>query len=108
MDLLSKSVEILLGVSITGVVSGIVWLTKWCDRLGLENHDLRRDVAHLQRQYQALSMTVAELDKQDEKIMASARKSLNMIDRRFIQIETRLYVIEFRSASTIRPEDETR
>ena len=96
MNIADKSIELLLGGSLTGLVSTVIWLLKWCDRLDLESHDLRRDVAHLQRNYQALSATVAALDTMDDQIVASFKRSLSLVDRRFTQVETRIYVLEIR------------
>lgn len=96
MDIANKLVEVFLGISITGMFSTIIWLLKWCDRLDLETHDLRRDVAHLQRNGQTMSQAISESDIQDEARKVSLQKYLVSIDRRLGKCETRIYVIEVR------------
>lgn len=86
--------RIVLGLTITGLVSAIVWLLKWHSLVDLKIHDIGRDIKHLQRTQAQLSTTVAHLDSEDEKITTTFRKDLTSIDRRMGRVETRIYVIE--------------
>lgn len=96
MNLLEETAKILLGITITGLVSAIIWLFKWLNAIDLKIHDLGRDIKHIQRQQVQLSQTIALLDSQDEQITSSFRKDLISIDRRMGRCETRIYVIEVR------------
>jgi hypothetical protein len=96
VDIANKLIELFLGISVTGLFSAIVWLLKWCDKLDLQSHDLRRDVAHLQRNGQTISQAIAEQAIQDEAKGLSVQKSFNAIDRRMVRVEKKLYVIEVR------------
>lgn len=88
--LADKGVEILLGVSITGLVSSIIWLLKQYDRLDLECHDLRRDVSHLQRDRDSLSNAIADNDKEFHVYSSKTEQYFNTIERRFSRLEGRL------------------
>lgn len=94
MNLLEETAKILLGLTITGLVTSLIWLFKWHNLIDLKIHDIGRDIAHLQRTQAQISNTVAQLDTQDEKITSTFRKDLTSIDRRVGRIETRIYVIE--------------
>ena len=94
MNLLEETARILLGLTITGLVSVMVWLFKWHNLTDLKIHDLGRDIKHLQSQQAQLSQAIAKLDIQDEQITSGIRKDLISIDRRLGRCETRIYVIE--------------
>ena len=94
MNLLEETAKILLGLTITGLVTSLIWLFKWHNLVDLKIHDLGRDIAHLQRTQAQISTTITQLDSQDEKISDIFRKDLISIDRRVARIETRIYVIE--------------
>lgn len=94
MNFLEETAKIILGVTITGLVSCLIWLFRWHNLVDLQIHDLNRDIKHLQRQNEQLSRTVAQLDIQDEQITNMFRKDLISIDRRLGRCETRIYVIE--------------
>lgn len=96
MNFLEETAKILLGVTVTGLVSSLIWLFRWHNLIDLAIHDLNRDIKHLQRQQQQTSQTIAELDVQDEQITSTVRKDLASIDRRLGRCETRIYVIEVR------------
>ena len=96
MNLSDKVAEILLGITITGLVSVIVWLFKWVDKVDLRLHDFDRDIKHVQRDYLGLSGNLARLDIEHEKIIASFRKALGSADRRMTRSESRIYVLEIR------------
>lgn len=91
---LDKSSEIILGIAITGIISTIVFLLKWIDRLDLETHDLKRDIGHLQRSHAVLSTAIAEIDKQNTQISSLSTNYYDSIDRRFGRNESRLYNVE--------------
>lgn len=94
MNFLEETAKILLGVTVTGLVSGLIWLFRWHNLIDLKIHDIGRDIAHIQRQQVQLSNTIAQLDSEDEKIATTFRKDLVSIDRRLGRCETRMYVIE--------------
>lgn len=94
MNLLEETAKIILGLTITGLVSGVIWLFRWHNLVDLKIHDIGRDIAHLKRTQEGLSAVVAKLDVEDEKITSMFRKDLVSIDRRVGRIETRIYVIE--------------
>ena len=85
-----KTTEIIIGLSITGLVSTVVWLLKTSDRLDLECHDLRRDVAHLQRDTSALSLVVADNGRDVEASAKIYTRYFVVIGRRFNRLEGRL------------------
>ena len=99
--LTDKGVEILLGVSITGLVSSIIWLLKQYDRLDLECHDLRRDVAHLQRDRDSLSNAIADNDKEFHVYSSKTEQYFNTIERRFSRLEGRLNSLYSRRAGDV-------
>lgn len=99
--LADKSVEILLGVSITGMVSTIVWLLRQYDRLDLECHDLRRDVSHLQRDRDSLSNAIADNDKEFHVYSSKTEQYFNTIERRFSRLEGRLNSLYSRRSSDV-------
>lgn len=102
MSVLSdKGAEILLGVSITGLVSTVVWLLKWCDRLDLECHDLRRDVAHLQRDNLNLSNVVSNTDKEYDANSIKLNQYFHTTNTRFIRLEGRLNSLYSRRSDDI-------
>ncbi len=105
MNLFEEAAKILLGIAITGMVTAIIWLLKWCDRTDLKVHDLDRDIKHLQRQYVGISDLVAKLDLKDEQITTWFRKDFASIDRRLGQIELKIHVIEVRIKAPIAPGD---
>ena len=96
MNFLEEAAKILLGVTITGLVSSLIWLYRWHNLVDLRVHDLDRDIKHLQRHQQQAGQTIAELDVQDEQIISTFRKEFALIDRRLGKCETRIYVIEVR------------
>lgn len=103
MSVLSdKTTEIILGISITGLVSTVVWLLKWCDQLGLECHDLRRDVAHLQRDHLGVSAAMVV----DFERVASEKEGYSRyftaIERRFNRMEHRLNLLSSRRSDDIK------
>ena len=102
-----KGSEILLGVSITGLVSTVVWLLKWCDRLDLECHDLRRDVNHLQRDNVNLSNVVSNTDKEYDANSIKLNQYFHTTNARFIHLEGRLNSLYSRRSNDIdiKPED---
>ena len=99
--LADKGTEILLGVSITGLVSSIIWLLKQYDRLDLECHDLRRDVSHLQRDRDSLSNAIADNDKEFHIYSSKIEQYLNTIERRFTRLEGRLNSLYSRRSSDV-------
>ena len=102
MSVLSdKGAEILLGASITGLVSAIVWLLKQYDRLDLECHDLRRDVSHLQRDRDSLSNAIADNDKEFHVNSSKTEQYFNTIERRFARLEGRLNSLYSRRSTDI-------
>lgn len=96
MNLFDETAKTLLAVTITGLVSGVIWLFRWHNLTDLRVHDLNRDVKHLQRNNEQLSRTIAALDVQDEQNSHSFRQEFASIDRRLGRCETRIYVIEIR------------
>ena len=101
MNFSDKVAEVVLGITITGLVSTIVWLFRWVDRVDLKLHDFDRDIKHVQREYLGLSTNLANLDIRNEKLVASCRKALASTDRRMSRSESRIYVLEIRVNETI-------
>lgn len=101
-----KTADIILGISITGLVSTVVWLLKWCDRLDLECHDLRRDVAHLKRQSETVSLTVAAIDTENEKVAASLVDRLRTVDSRFVFFERKLAYLAGRGGAMVKLDED--
>lgn len=102
MSVLSdKGAEILLGISITGLVSTVVFLIKSYDRLGLECHDLRRDVSHLQRDRDNMSNVYAQTDKEYEVIIKKTNEYFNTIESRFSRLDGRLNSLYSRRSDDI-------
>lgn len=99
--LADKGVEILLGVSITGLVSSIIWLLKQYDRLDLECHDLRRDVSHLQRDRDSLSNAIADNDKEFNVYSSRTEQYFNTVNSRFSRLEGRLNSLYSRRSSDV-------
>lgn len=105
MSLLSdKAAEVLVAASITGLVSAVVWLFKAIDRLDLECHDLRRDVAHLQRTQLGHSANAIEEDKELEVERKTYNRYFAAIERRFNRLEMRLNSLFSRRSSDIKIE----
>lgn len=96
MNLLDEIAKIILGLTVSGLVSGVIWLFRWHNLTELKIHDINRDIKHLQRQQQQAAQTIAELDVQDEQISSTFRKDLVSFDRRLGRCETRICVIEVR------------
>lgn len=96
-----KTTEIIIGISITGLVSTVVWLLKACDRLDLECHDLRRDVAHLQREKAALSAAVTENGKESDVNSDTYNRYFSAIERRFNRLEGRLNSLYSRRSTDV-------
>lgn len=99
--LTDKGTEIFLGVSITGLVSSIIWLLKQYDRLDLECHDLRRDVSHLQRDRDSISNAIADDDKEFHVYSSKTEQYFNTIERRFSRLEGRLNSLYSRRSSDV-------
>ena len=91
-----KIAELVLGLTVSGIISTIVWLFRWVDRVDLRLHDFDRDLKHVRREHLGLSENVARLDLQNERIIDSYRKALASTDRRIIKGENRLYALEVR------------
>ena len=96
MNFFDETAKTLLAVTITGLVSGVIWLFRWHNLTDLRVHDLNRDVKHLQRNNEQLSRSIASLDVKDEQISNAFRQEFSSIDRRLGRCETRIYVIEVR------------
>lgn len=96
MNFIDEIAKTILGLTVTGLVSGLIWLFRWHNLIDLKIHDLNRDIKHLQRQQQQTAQTITELDTHDEQITSAFRKDLVSIDRRLGRCETRIYVIEVR------------
>lgn len=105
MNLWEETLKILLGIAITGMVSAIIWLLKWCDKTDLRIHDLDRDIKHLQRTQATISAMVAKLDLKDEQTATWIRKDLASIERRIARAELQTHVLEVRLNGPIKPSE---
>ena len=101
MNYQDEILKIILGITITGIVSTLVWLLKWIDKTDLRLHDHDRDINHLKRDYLGMSQTVANLDIKDERMITGFRRTIYSISGRISRVETRVYVVENRMSETI-------
>lgn len=99
-----KLLEILLGLFLSGLVSLIVWLFKVCDRLDRECHDLRRDVAHLQRNQSSFSAASSEDIKRVESERELTSRYFIAINSRFCRVESRLDALLLRGSTEVKTE----
>lgn len=85
-----KIAEFILSIAIAGLVSSVVFLFKWVNRLDLECHDLRRDFAYGKRDYEVLGKLLSDISKDVDKISRSLEKRERSVDRLFSSIERRI------------------